>query len=373
MTVSLPSEKKLRIITMCKMFFSRQKFVIRDVARFIGVLVSSMPAVQYGKLFYRFLEKCKVNALKINKGNFDELMVFDDEALSEIEWWLNNVSNSYRPIEVAGYSITTDASLIGWGCVCNDLKASGRWSSDEIHLHINVLELKAILFSLLSLFKDIQNSHIRVLSDSSTAVSYINNFGGVKSIQCHRVSKEIWLWAIANNNHLSAEHLPGSQNAIADRASRVFDDNTEWEIPLTYYNKLTEKFGLNDIDLFASRLNAKCDLYCSWHPDPNANFVDAFSRSWSSFNLPYIFPPFSIIMRCLQKICQDRAQAVFIAPLWPAQPFPKMMSMLVETPVILPLNVLKLPFKPQVDHKLHKNLRMLVCRLSGFLRKAKTF
>ena len=45
---------------------------------------------------------------------------------------------------------------------------------------------------------------------------------------------------MASNNYLSAEHLPDSQNKQADRASKVFDDNTEWEIPLSYYNKIVD-------------------------------------------------------------------------------------------------------------------------------------
>ena len=376
MTVSLPTDKKLRIIEMCTMFASGVNFVIREVARFIGVLVSSLPAVQYGKLFYRFLEKCKIDALHNGKGNFDNCMVINAEARSEIEWWSRNIINSFCPIKIAppSLTITTDASQLGWGGIYGNMKANGRWSHDEMGTHINVLELKAILFSLKSLLIDVKGCHIRVLTDSSTAVSYINNMGGVKSMKCHRITREIWLWAIDKHNHLSAEHLPGTENVQADRASRVFDDNTEWEIPSKIFDKLVHSFGEFDIDLFASRLNAKCNVYCSWKPDPNASFIDAFSHGWNGFSLPYIFPPFSIIMRCLQKICQDHAQAVFVAPLWPTQPwFPKMMRMLVDTPVILPLGILSLPFKSQVNHKLHKNLRLIVCRLSGNYMESETF
>jgi len=30
------------------------------------------------------------------------------------------------------------------------------------------------------------------------------------------------------------------------------------------------------IDLFASTLNAKLEVYCAWKPDPEAKFIDAF-------------------------------------------------------------------------------------------------
>ena len=49
-----------------------------------------------------------------------------------------------------------------------------------------------------------------------------------------------------------------------------------------------------DIDLFASRLNAKVYPYASWKPDPNAKFVNAFAAKWKRFSF-YAFPPFSIV------------------------------------------------------------------------------
>ena len=100
MTISLPTDKKLRIIKMCTAFSSRDSIVIREVARFIGVLVSSLPAVQYGRLFYRSLERCKIDALHHEKGNFDIIMVINLEALCEIEWWTNNVMNSFCQIKI---------------------------------------------------------------------------------------------------------------------------------------------------------------------------------------------------------------------------------------------------------------------------------
>ena len=143
--------------------------------------------------------------------------------------------------------------------------------------HINVLELKAILFGLQSFLNDSSSVHIRIQSDNITAVSYVNNFGGVKSMSCHHIAKDIWQWAIDRNNHLSVEFLPGSENIHADRASRIFDENTEWNLNSNVIHRIIEQFGSFDIDLFASRLNSQCDIYCSWKPDPHAKSVDAFN------------------------------------------------------------------------------------------------
>lgn len=56
---------------------------------------------------------------------------------------------------------------------------------------------------------------------------------------------------------------------------------------------LPEYTGLN-IDLFATRLIHKPDVYCSWKPDLGWTFVDAFSFNCKAYNF-YAFPPFSLI------------------------------------------------------------------------------
>ena len=87
-----------------------------------------------------------------------------------------------------------------------------------------------------------------------------------------------------------------------------------------------------NIDLFASRLNDHFELYCSYRPDPGAGFVDAFSISWSECHF-YCFPPFSCILKVLQKIRQDRATGVIVVPKWPTHTwYSLLMSMLLVPP-----------------------------------------
>ena len=139
---------------------------------------------------------------------------------------------------------------------------------------------------------------------------------------------------------MSAEHLPGSSNVLADKASRIFDENTEWELNVKFFRIIESRFGEREIDLFASRLNAKLRLYASWKPDPFAKFVDAFSADWRNLTF-YAFPPFNMVIKCVQKIQRDLATGVLVVPLWPTQAwFPRIMQMLIDVPLVLPLNSL---------------------------------
>ena len=75
-------------------------------------------------------------------------------------------------------TIYTDASLDGWGAVCEKSETGGMWTKQEQALHINALELLGAKLGLFSFFKDNKDiKHIRVMMDNNTAVAYINNMG----------------------------------------------------------------------------------------------------------------------------------------------------------------------------------------------------
>ena len=129
-----------------------------------------------------------------------------------------------------------------------------------------------------------------------------------------------------------------------------------------------------DIDLFASRLNKQVDRIVSWFPDPDATYVNAFSLDWSDF-YAYIFPPFSLVMTCLQKVREDKVDCVIVCPMWTTQIWwCSLMEMLIDFPRILPSreDTLMLPHIRKV-HPLHNKLTLIACRISGHLWKGETF
>ena len=74
MTVSLTEEKREKILKNCKLLLQQDKPQIRTVARVIGMLTASFPAVKHGPLHFRALESCKAKALKSNLGNHSSSM-----------------------------------------------------------------------------------------------------------------------------------------------------------------------------------------------------------------------------------------------------------------------------------------------------------
>ena len=125
-------------------------------------------------------------------------------------------------------------------------------------------------------------------------------------------------------------------------------------------------YGPFDVDLFASRLNAKKAQYVARYPEPEAMAIDAFTLKWNH-DMLYIFPPFSLIPKILQKLQFDQGNAVLIAPIWTTQSWwPRLMNLLYQDWIQLPSpqKILRLLHKPEVRHPL-KQMRMGACPISG--------
>lgn len=152
------------------------KVKIRDVARTLGYMVSSFPAIPFGGAHYRWLEQDKTRALKASKGDFEKKMALSSSAISNVEWWLQNLPHSYGNIEKASFDLTiySDASLIGWGAATGHLTTGGKWSHRESQYHINALELLAAFFAIKSFKDSILNKNVRIMLDNTAAVCIIN-------------------------------------------------------------------------------------------------------------------------------------------------------------------------------------------------------
>ncbi|CAG2188300.1 unnamed protein product [Mytilus edulis] len=384
MIITLTADKKQNLVKECKWLLQRNLAKIRDVAKVIGLIVSSFSAVEFGKLFYRNLEKEKIIALKNSKGDFEQSMLISNQMKGDLEWWVANVSTELRHISHGSPQIViqTDASLLGWGGILSDNEIGGRWTDEESKNHINYLEILAIYYTLKSFLHLIINKHVKVLTDNTTAVAYISNMGGTKSIDCNTISRQIWLFCKDNDIWLTCTHIAGKEN-LADKKSREFDDKLEWKLKRSVFDQLCTLWQRPDIDLFASRLNFQLENYCSWKPDPLSAFIDAFSINWSYFQFVYLFPPFSLLSRCIFKIREDGARGVVIAPFWQTQTwFPRLMQLLTDNPIVLPKNkkILNLPHDPQSVHPLHKKMKLIACLVSGvasenedFLKKQPTY
>ena len=203
MTVSLPERKIIRGLNQATCLRRQAQRSVRELAHFIGLVVSSFPAIKPARLYDRDLELCKLDALSWNEGNYDSVFCLSEKANYALGWFISscrlyNGTCFAKPKSVI--TLFTDAPKSGWGVLCNEVSTSGLWSSNEQALHINCLELIAILLGV-QCFVQSRYCLVKVFCDNSTAISYINNLGGMVP-SLHAVSKSIWEWCLSHHSNV---------------------------------------------------------------------------------------------------------------------------------------------------------------------------
>ena len=263
--------------------------------------------------------------------------------------------------------ITTDASGHGWGAVLHPHHVSGVWSKGEALDNINSLELKAVLLALQNLESLVVGHSVLIRSDNMTVVSFINHQGGTHSLSLCRLALDLWEWCLQRRIFLHAAHIPGVENVVADFLSWGKYLPAEWVLNCAVFRTICRLFSPPpEIDLFASVLNFLLPKYCSRSPDVQAWRIDALSFPWTDLRL-YAFPPFSLLPRILDKIAQDEADLLLVAPFWPQRPwFPRLLRLLVGLPRILPVQK-DLMVQPMslIPHPKVESLHLSLWPLSG--------
>ena len=151
----------------------------------------------------------------------------------ELEWWDNHMRNWNGKTLLRSeidLVIDSDASLRGWGAACQDQRTGGPWSAEEENMHINCLELLAATLAVETFTKDRTGLSVLLRIDNTTAVAYINNLGGTVSRELLNLAKDLWMWCLERNIHITVQHLPGVMNHIADAESRTMRDRLDWKL-----------------------------------------------------------------------------------------------------------------------------------------------
>ena len=130
----------------------------------------------------------------------------------ELWWWDHHILkwNGRTLIKREIHMIKeSDASRSGWATSCLMQRTGGPWIKKEQTMHTNFLELPETTLAIKILSKNKTRVSILLRIDNTTAVSYRNNLGGTVSHELIALAKELWMWCLERNIHISAQHLPG--------------------------------------------------------------------------------------------------------------------------------------------------------------------
>ncbi len=231
--------------------------------------------------------------------------------------------------------VYTDASAKGWGATFNGHAVSGVWTGPQLHWHINCLELLAVHLALNRLKRRLRGEHVLVRTDNTATVAYINRQGGLRSRRMSQLARHLLLWSRKHLRSLRAIHIPGLLNRTADELSRAALPG-EWRLHPQTVQLIWRRFGLAQVDLFASLETSHCQLFYSLTDGTLG--TDALAHSWPRGLRKYAFPPVSLLAQTLCKVREEEEQILLVAPYWPTRTwFPELMLLVTAPPWQIPL------------------------------------
>ncbi|XP_049326792.1 uncharacterized protein LOC125787056 [Astyanax mexicanus] len=335
------SERRVTSFEQCLSRFRMGKVVsLRLCLRMLGLMASAISVVKWGLLMMRDFQRWVASLRLCTHRHLNRPVKVTAACMTALRHWRDPVVLT-TGIPLGGMSaritLTTDASLLGWGATLMGRAVNGAWPPQLSLAHINYLELLAVFLALRHFEDFLRSQHVLVKTDNSTVVAYINRQSGTRSMKLYRLARKLLLWSSTRFLSIRATHVPGKLNRGADLLSRGNPLYGDWGLHPQVVMQLWQRYGQAAVDLFASRENAQCPLYFSlW--DENAPLgVDALAHPWPNILL-YAFPPLSLISPTLTRVREQRLSLILIAPHWPLKHWlAEIVQMLAGQPWPLPL------------------------------------
>lgn len=340
MTIEVANNKLKVVLKMLKQLLKNRTCTIRNLAKIIGKLVALSPAIFPAKLYCRSLMQDRKNAY-LTTGDWDGVVTIGDNSVTELHWWLNSVKdwNGISVInEQPNSKAHTDASAIGWAFVLNNKYVIfGLWRLYQKSFSNNAKEMYAIYLGICRLAKLLRGQVVSIFTDNFVTLCYINHQGGSSSFLTH-IARKIWNVCFNYNIKLQVEFIPGKQNTLADLWSRFRAERYDFELMQADFERIVEKWGQPEVDLFASEKSRKTTKYFSWTPERQNLATDALSQFWGNIN-GYAFPPVKLIGRVLQKVHLEKATITIVTPHWEgASWWPILKGMAIDKPIKVTIN-----------------------------------
>ncbi len=135
---------------------------------------------------------------------------------------------------------------------------------------------------------------------------------------------------VASRHSYSGLAQPDSRRAVTSCAPR------RMETPSPDGPADLRRFGLAQVDLFASLETSHCQLFYSLTEGTLG--MDALAHSWPRGLRKYAFPPVSLLAQTLCKVREEEEQILLVAPYWPTRTwFPELMLLVTAPPWQIPL------------------------------------
>ena len=253
MQLSLPEDKMSKLHNELSFFEHRSRATKRQLQRLCGILSHCSKLIKGARTFSR-----RVIELLKGLGEGNPIVKLNDEFIKDLDWWrkfaktFNGVACCIEYNYGQGPILYTDTSQTGYGFytpydwqagffdselvpyfVDNTQLCHHHWMNvDTNSTNINELEIIPVLLAIQRISSNIANRHVVLYTDNTQVMSNINTGVSTNKFTMTILRQIFWV-CVTNNIHLTARHVHGSRNVIADYLSRICMDQ---HVDLGYFN-----------------------------------------------------------------------------------------------------------------------------------------
>ncbi len=222
MEVRLPENKRTRLKEMLESWKGRKAGKKRELLSLIGLLSHASKAVRPGRAYVRRL----IDLSTVAK-HMDHYVRINKEARADLEWWRCFLENwngtalmfACTQMEL-DITLTSDASG-NWGCgaYLGNEWFMLHWSKSFEKVHITVKELAPIVLAAMIWGQSWKGKTVRARCDNTAVVAIVNS-GTSKNPHAMNLARCLSFLAATYEFRMSAVHLRGTHNTLADALSR---------------------------------------------------------------------------------------------------------------------------------------------------------
>ncbi|XP_076158650.1 uncharacterized protein LOC143141830 [Alosa pseudoharengus] len=228
MQASLPEEKLIRIRAITASFVSSRTVSKRELLSLLGHLNFAMRIIPQGRSFISRLLSLAHSVEKLS-----DLVLVDEGSRSDIAFWSqllgkwNGISFFYNDVPESSDSlkIFTDAApSVGFGGVFRGQWFAEKWPADFSTFALGsascaLHEIYPVVVASVLWGSDWSRKRITLFCNNAAVVGMINKGRSSSSIIMSLLRRLTWQ-SVLHNFIISAEHIPGHCNVLADALSR---------------------------------------------------------------------------------------------------------------------------------------------------------
>ena len=244
--VSLPTARIKKLQKAIRRFRPHRTVSARHAQHLLGLMASTTATVQHARLKMRSLQAWFLTLFNPMTDDQEKRLRVTPELAQQLRWWVFPphllIGRPFRPLQLT-IQVTTDASTTGWGAHCKSHRVHALWSTKEKRLHINHLEMWAVIKAFRAFLPLLHGRAVQLVTDNTTTMHYINKQGGTHSMTLLYLAVILWEYCYTHHIFPIAVYVSTADNYLADSLSRLPTQTHEWELDTTVFSDLSEVGG----------------------------------------------------------------------------------------------------------------------------------